>query len=106
MSCDVGEVALPASQLILQSFRCFTYITVHSPTLLLLLLHHKLFTQFTCRAAHAYRSDERTPHQRTMCYDSWHYHLQEPKSQTVIAVQVLYLVIFRQFVQHCHFVWE
>ena len=38
------SVALPTSQLILQPFRCFTYVTVHSPTLLLLLLCHKLFT--------------------------------------------------------------
>ena len=39
-------------QLIPQHFRCFTYVTVHSPTLLSLLLCHKLFTQFTWRAAH------------------------------------------------------
>ena len=32
------SVALPTSQLILQSFRCFNYVTVHSPTLLSLLL--------------------------------------------------------------------
>ena len=38
------SVALPTSQRILQHFRCFTYVTVHSPTLLLLLLRHKLFT--------------------------------------------------------------
>ena len=38
------SVALPTSQLILQIFRCFTYVTVHSPALLLLLLRHKLFT--------------------------------------------------------------
>ena len=38
------SVALPTSQLILQPFRCFTYFTVHSPTLLSLLLRHKLFT--------------------------------------------------------------
>ena len=38
------SVALPTSQLILQPFRCFTYVTVHSPTLLSLLLRHKLFT--------------------------------------------------------------
>ena len=37
-------VALPSSQLILQPSRCFTYVTVHSPTLLSLLLPHKLFT--------------------------------------------------------------
>ena len=45
------SVALPTSQLILQPFRCFTYVTVHSLTLSLL-LRHKLFTQFSWRAAH------------------------------------------------------
>ena len=35
------SVALPTSQLILQRFRCFTYITAHFPTLLSLLLHHR-----------------------------------------------------------------
>ena len=69
MSCDVGEVmesrahspnfpslhlhhslfsnrsiTLPMSQLILQLFRCFTYVTAHSPTLILLLLRHRLLT--------------------------------------------------------------
>ena len=38
------SVALPISQLILQPFRCFIYVTVHSLTLLSLLLRHKLFT--------------------------------------------------------------
>ena len=33
-------------------FRCFTYVTTHSPTLLSLLLRHKLFTYVTWRAAH------------------------------------------------------
>ena len=37
------SIALPMSQLILQPFCCFTYIIVHYPTLLPLLLHHKLF---------------------------------------------------------------
>ena len=53
------------SQLILQLFRRFTYITAHSPTLpllhlrhsssptLLLLLCHRLFTYITWRSAHA-----------------------------------------------------
>ena len=36
--------ALHTSPLILQPFRCFTYVTVHYPTLLLFLLHHKFFT--------------------------------------------------------------
>ena len=74
MSCDVGEaterlendlcsfsnlsVASPTLQLILQLFRCFTYVTAHSPilplfhidvtdhspTLLSFLLRHRLFT--------------------------------------------------------------
>ena len=37
-------IALPSSQLILQLFRCSTYVTLHSPTLLSLFLCHKLFT--------------------------------------------------------------
>ena len=46
------SVALPTSQLILQPFRCFTYVTVHSTTLRSLLLRHRLFTYVTWRAAH------------------------------------------------------
>ena len=46
------SVGLPTSQLILQPFRCFTYVTVQSTTLLSLLLRHKFFTYFTWRAAH------------------------------------------------------
>ena len=45
------SIALPTSQLILQPFRCFTYVTVHSPTLLShsptfpsLHLHHNSFS--------------------------------------------------------------
>ena len=77
MSCDVGEVteisahsprfqllhlrqssfsnpslALPTSKLIRQPFRCFTYATAHSPTLLSLFLRHRIFTYVTWRAAH------------------------------------------------------
>ena len=37
----------PTSQLILQPFCCFTYVTAHSPTLLSLLLRHRLFTYVT-----------------------------------------------------------
>ena len=60
MNCDVDEatanlenelcsfsnisVTSPTSQLILQPFRCVTYVIVHSPTLLSLLLRYKLFT--------------------------------------------------------------
>ena len=46
MSCDVGEVTerLENEQ---------SYITAHSPTLLLLLLRHRLFTYVTWWAAHA-----------------------------------------------------
>ena len=35
------SVASPTSQLILQSFRCFTYVTVHTPTVHSLLLRHR-----------------------------------------------------------------
>ena len=45
-------VASPTSQLILQPFHCFTYVTAHSPTLLLLLLRHRLFSYVTWRAAY------------------------------------------------------
>ena len=38
------SAALTTSQLIFQPFRCFTYVTVHSQTLLSFLLRHKLFT--------------------------------------------------------------
>ena len=41
------SVALPTSHLILQPFCCFTYVTAHSPTLLLLLLRHRLFAYIT-----------------------------------------------------------
>ena len=47
------SVASPTSQLILQSFQCFTYITAHSLILPLLHLHHRHFTYVTWRAAHA-----------------------------------------------------
>ena len=43
------SVTLSMSQLILQHFCCFTYITAHSPSILSLLLCHRLFW----RAAHA-----------------------------------------------------
>ena len=46
------SVSLPTSQLILQPFCSFTYVTAHSPTLLSLLLCHRLFTYVTWRAAH------------------------------------------------------
>ena len=38
------SIALPTSQLILQPFRCSTYVTVHSPTLLSLFLRHNSFS--------------------------------------------------------------
>ena len=69
MSCDVGEatkgwrmrlclilqpfVASSTSQLILQPFRRFTYVTARSTTLPLLHLRHRHFTYVTWRAAHA-----------------------------------------------------
>ena len=53
------SIALPTSQLILQPFRCFTYVTAHSPILLSLLLHHRLFTYVTWQAAHGCDSQEK-----------------------------------------------
>ena len=50
------SVALPTSQLIVQPFCCFTYVTAHSATLLLLLLRHRLFTYVTWRAAHSFQN--------------------------------------------------
>ena len=65
-ACSFSNLSISAatSLLILQPFCCFTYITAHSPTIpllhqhhssfsnpLLLLLHHRLFTYFTWRAA-------------------------------------------------------
>ena len=47
------SVALPTSQLILQPFRCSTYVTAHSPTFLSLLLSHRIFIYVTWRVAHA-----------------------------------------------------
>ena len=47
-------VALPTSELILQPFRCFTYVTIRSPTFLSLLLRHRIFTYITWRAAHVF----------------------------------------------------
>ena len=46
------SLALSMSQLIFQPFRCFTYVTAHSLTLLSLLLSHRIFTYITWRAAH------------------------------------------------------
>ena len=50
------SLALPTSQLILQPLRCFTYVTAHSPTLLSLLICHRIFTYVTWRAAHETQS--------------------------------------------------
>ena len=46
------SLALPTSQLILQPICCFTYVTAYSPTLLSLLLRHRIFTYVAWRAAH------------------------------------------------------
>ena len=46
------SVALPTSHLVLQPFRCFTYVTANFPILLSLLLRHRIFTYVTWRAAH------------------------------------------------------
>ena len=48
-----SSIALPTSQLILQPFRCFTYVTADSATLLQLHLRHRLFTYVTWRTVPA-----------------------------------------------------
>ena len=57
MSCDVGGasfsnsyIASPTSQLILQPFRRFTYVTAHSTSLPLLHLRHRHFTYVTAHS--------------------------------------------------------
>ena len=54
------SLALPTSQLILQPFRSFTYVRAHSPTVLSLLLSHRIFTYVTWRAAHDCQRRERS----------------------------------------------
>ena len=49
MSCDVGEVT---GRLDNEPFRYLTYVRAHSPTVLSLLLRHRLFTYVTWRASH------------------------------------------------------
>ena len=46
MSCDVGK----ATKRLENELRRFTYVTAHSPTLLSLLLRHRLFTYLTSKA--------------------------------------------------------
>ena len=46
------SVTSPTSQLIHQPFRRFTYVTAHSPTLLSLLLRHRLCTYVIRRASY------------------------------------------------------
>ena len=45
-SCSFSKLSVtsPTTQLILQPFYCFIYITAYSPTLLLLHLYHSLFS--------------------------------------------------------------
>ena len=44
-------------------FRCFTYVTAHSPTILSLLLRHRIFTYVTWRAAHESNPGDRVGRQ-------------------------------------------
>ena len=46
------SVVSSTSQLIFQPFRHFTYVAAHSPTLLSILLRHRLFIYVTWRATH------------------------------------------------------
>ena len=55
------SVALLTSQLILQPFRCFTYVTVHSSTLLSLLLRHSRAHSPTLPLIHLHHSSFSNP---------------------------------------------
>ena len=48
------SAALPTSQLILQPFRCFTYVTAHSPTLPPLLRHSSFYNPPLLHLRHRY----------------------------------------------------
>ena len=81
-SCDVGEVTerfeneqssfsnlsltSPTSQLILQHFRRFTYVTAHSPTLPLLHLRHRSFSKPFFRFSYVTSSSFKSPGEAPM----------------------------------------
>ena len=52
-------VSSPTSQIILQPFPRFTYVTAHSPTLLSFLLRHRIFTYVTRQVAHVLMAHSR-----------------------------------------------
>ena len=71
------SLALPTSQLIPQPFRCFTYVTAHSPTLLSPLLRHRIFTYVTWRAAQSrpwYTDTDTDTHTHTHTHRQTHTH--------------------------------
>ena len=68
-------IASPTSQLILQPFRRFTYVTAHSTTLPLLHLRHRHFTYDTWQAAHdvslCARLKLKPTYLRQRCLNNW-----------------------------------
>ena len=76
------------SQLIHQLFRCFTYVTAHSPTLLSLLLGHRLISYVTWRAAHGLTPpprDKNLKHSRPAFLKLWSAdHLWSSRSALVV----------------------
>ena len=75
------SVALPTSQLILQSFRCFIYVTVHSPT---------LFASPTSQALHLIHLANRPWIQEQSSFSK--ISVTSPTSQLILIVQA-----FRHF---------
>ena len=61
-------VPAPTSQLVLQPFRRFTYVTTHSETLPLLYLRHRHFTYVTWRAVHSTIRNETIPFKTVYIY--------------------------------------
>ena len=85
------SLALPTSQLILQRFRCFTYVTAHCPTLLSPLLRHRIFTYFTWRAAYG-----KFCHGSVLVLDSLKEH-QHIKLETRVQAPVQDIIFIFQF---------
>ena len=97
------SLALPTSKHILQPFRCFTYITAHSPTLLLLLLRHRIFTYVTWRAAHAVIWQSALPH--SSCSPWKHFCVLRPHASTIL-IQEHCSSFVNMVLGHSHYSYE
>ena len=69
------SVASPTSQLILQSFRRFTYVTAHTPILPLLHLRHSSFSNPSFASPTSQDLHLTSPSEPPMCCSEWYFHL-------------------------------